>query len=243
MHGTPSWSYLWRGVAPALAERFSVYLLDLAGYGDSGRHEGQDMSVAAQSRVLARLLDLWGLERPALVGHDIGGAIVLRTHLLEHRPAGRIALVDAAFFRPWNTPATRHMRAHLDAYRTMPSHLYERIVESHIATAVVRPLAPEALDAYLRPWRGPAGQAAYFRKIEQWRDEHLAEVEPLLGSIAEPVLVLWGEEDAWLHPGLAQRFAREIPGARAVVLPGAGHFAPEDVPEAVVRELEAFLLG
>lgn len=241
VHGTPSWSFVWRGVAPHLAERHSVYLLDLVGYGDSERREGQDMSVAAQSAALAELLEAWGLEEPALVGHDVGGAIVLRAHLVEGRRASCIALVDAAVFNPWNTPATLHMKAHLDAYRTMPLHIYERIVAGHLATAVHRPLSDEALEAYLRPWRGREGQAAYFRKITQWRDEHMAVLEPLLPTLDVPVLVLWGEEDRWLAPELTERFVQTIPGARTTLIPAAGHFAMEDAPEAVAAELAAFL--
>jgi pimeloyl-ACP methyl ester carboxylesterase len=243
VHGTPSWSYVWRRVVAGLAERFSVYLLDLVGYGDSERREGQDMSVAAQSRALAGLLDLWALERPALVGHDIGGSVVLRAHLVEGHPASRLALVDAAVLLPWNTPATRHMEEHLEAYRTMPAHIYERVVSAHLATAVHRPLGPETLDAYLRPWRGPEGQAAYFRKIEQWRDEDMAVLTPLLGTLDVPVLVLWGTEDAWLSPETGERLAAAIPGARLELIEAAGHFAMEDEPAAVADKLVAFLAG
>ena len=241
VHGTPSWSYVWRGVVPPLAERFSVYLLDLIGYGDSERREGQDMSVGAQSRALAELLDRLGLERPALLGHDIGGAVVLRAHLVEGHPAGRMALVDAAVLLPWNTPATMHMKEHLEAYRTMPAHIYERVLSAHLATAVHRPFAPETLEAYLRPWRGREGQAAYFRKIGQWRDEDMAALTPLLGTIDVPVLVLWGAEDAWLSPETGKRLANEIPGARLEVVAGAGHFAMEDQPAAIAAKLAAFL--
>jgi pimeloyl-ACP methyl ester carboxylesterase len=243
VHGTPSWSYVWRGVVGALAKRFSVYLLDLIGYGDSEQRDGQDMSIAAQSRVLAELLDVWGLERPALVGHDIGGSIVLRAHLVDGHPASRLALVDAAVLLPWNTPATVHMREHLEAYRTMPAHIYERVVSAHLATAVQRPLEPETLDAYLRPWRGQEGQAAYFRKIEQWRDEDMAVLAPLLATIDVPVLVLWGAEDAWLSPETGERLAAAIPGARLELVDGAGHFAMEDEPAAVAERLASFLSG
>jgi pimeloyl-ACP methyl ester carboxylesterase len=171
----------------------------------------------------------------------VGAAVVLRAHLVEGRAAGRLVLADAAVLLPWNTPATQHMKRHLEAYRTMPPHLYERIVAGHLATAVARPPAPEALAGYLRPWQGTEGQAAYFRKIEQWRDGDMAVLEGLLGRVDVPTLVLWGTEDAWLSPALADRLAAAIPGARRALVPGAGHFVMEDDPDAVVRELLAFL--
>lgn len=85
MHGTPWSSFNWRHLIPALARWWTVYFYDLAGYGQSEKYPGQDVSLARQNRVLAGLLDRWELESPFVVGHDFGGTIVLRTHLLEQR--------------------------------------------------------------------------------------------------------------------------------------------------------------
>jgi pimeloyl-ACP methyl ester carboxylesterase len=41
VHGTPSRSYIWRNVAPRLADRFTLYVFDLLGFGQSERREGQ----------------------------------------------------------------------------------------------------------------------------------------------------------------------------------------------------------
>jgi hypothetical protein len=89
VHGTPSRSYLWRGVVGRLAESHEVYVYDLVGFGELERYEGQDVSIAAQGRVLAELVEAWDLEEPAVAGHDIGGGIVLRAHLLEGFLFGR----------------------------------------------------------------------------------------------------------------------------------------------------------
>ena len=62
VHGTPSSSYLWRGVAGRLASNRTVYVYDLPGYGVSEQREGQDVSIGAQTAVLAELLEHWGLE-------------------------------------------------------------------------------------------------------------------------------------------------------------------------------------
>lgn len=240
VHGTPSWSFLWRGVVPLLARSFTVYVLDLLGYGASLLGPPNDMSISAQGRMLGELLEQWNLAAPGLVGHDIGGATVLRAHLLEGRPAGGIVLLDAVALNPWNTRTTRHMRAHLDAYRSMPPHLYEEIVKAHLRTAVYRPLDAETLDAYLRPWRGEDGQAAYFRKIEQWTEEDVGAIESLLPTLRPRVRILWGEDDRWLDRDVARRLQNLIPDAEFRLVPSAGHFAPEDNPDAVAREIGAF---
>jgi pimeloyl-ACP methyl ester carboxylesterase len=119
VHGTPMRSYLWRKVMPALAENHSVYVYDLLGYGESEKTEGQDVSIPAQACVLRELVEAWGLEEPAVAGHDIGGGIVLRSHLLEEVPFGRIAVLDAVVLTPWLSrpmSTTWHIREYSEAY-------------------------------------------------------------------------------------------------------------------------------
>lgn len=75
LHGTPFSSYVWRGVARALATNHRVYVWDMPGYGTSEMSDGQDVSLAAQGRVFTELLTHWGLDEPSVAAHDFGGAL------------------------------------------------------------------------------------------------------------------------------------------------------------------------
>jgi len=243
VHGTPTRSYLWRNVTPTLAERNSVYVYDLLGFGESERKEGQDLSIAAQARLLDELVDAWGLERAAVVGHDIGGSVALRSHIVERTVYSRIALVDAVVVTPWMPEANQHFEAHMDAYRTIPPHLFEAIVAAHFREAMSPQMDGGAWEAYLSQWRGEEGKLAFLREEEGLREGDTAELEPRLGEVDVPVLVVWGEQDAWLHPSQADRLGEAIPNSRVKKIPGVGHFVPEDAPEELARELSAFLAG
>ncbi|HKH11420.1 MAG TPA: alpha/beta hydrolase [Rubrobacter sp.] len=240
VHGTPSRALIWRGVVERLAERHAVYVYDLPGFGESEKYEGQDVSVAAQGRALAELVEVWGLEEPAVAGHDIGGGIVLRAHLLEGVSFRRISLLDAVVLTPWGTPALGHVREHLGAYRTMPTGVFEAYVAARLRETTSRPMDEGAFDAYLSQWRGSDGQAAYLRKDAALVERDTAEVEPLLGDVRAPVEVVWGEEDAWLDPSQAEILARKIPGSNTRLVSGAGHFVTEDAPERVAEVLAEF---
>jgi pimeloyl-ACP methyl ester carboxylesterase len=243
VHGTPSRSYIWRDVVAALAERHEVYVYDLLGFGESERFEGQDVSIAAQGRALAELVGAWGLGEPMIAGHDIGAAAVLRAHLLEGVPFGRIALLDALVFTPWGTPALRHVKEHLGCYRSMPLGVFEAYVAARLRQTTHRPMDGEAFEAYLSQWRGEEGQAAYLRKDEALLERDTAEVEPLLGSIGVPALVLWGGEDRWVDPSEADRLGGQLPGSELDIVPGAGHFVMEDAPQEVAEVLSGFFSG
>ncbi len=240
VHGTPSWSYLWRNVVPSLARDFTVHVLDLPGYGDSPIPDVGDVSIASHATALVELLDLWGLEAPAAAGHDIGGAILLRTHLLHRRAFERLALIDAVVLAPWITPTTRHIQAHLDVYRTMPNHIFDRVAAAHLRTAVHGIFDEGAFAAYHERWQGVAGQAAYLAKVASFDEQHTRQFEAQLETIRVPVLVAWGANDAWLDPALADRLGAQIPGSTVRVIAEAGHFAMEDAPVEVTQTLLNF---
>ncbi len=240
VHGTPTYSYIWRDVALRLADRFSVYVFDLLGFGQSERREGINVSIPAQARLLAELVDALGLDAPSVAGHDIGGAIALRAHLLEGVPFGSIALVDSVALRPWISPTTRHVKAHLDVYETMPTDVFEAIVASYLRTAAYRSLGDDAFAAYMDQWKGELGQRLYLQKDAKLDEDDTADFESLLPSIAVPVRIVWGEQDAWLAPTIAQRLHETIPASDLVLLPETGHFAMEDSPQEVAATLFDF---
>jgi pimeloyl-ACP methyl ester carboxylesterase len=242
VHGTPSRSHLWRGVVPALADRSAVYVYDLLGFGDSEKGEGQDVSLAAQARLLGELVEAWGLDAPAIAGHDVGGAIALRAYLLEEVRFGRTALLDAVVLTPWLSrpkSSTWHVVKYAEAYEAMPEHLFGAFFSAYLKESGSR-LSEGAFEAYLAQWREDEGRRAFVRQAAQLEERHTAEIEPLLGSIEVPVLVVWGEEDSWLDPAQADRLHEAIPNSSLRKIPGSGHFVPEDAPDEVAWELVTF---
>ncbi|MDP9260614.1 MAG: alpha/beta hydrolase [Actinomycetota bacterium] len=241
VHGTPSSTYLWRQIIPELANVRTVYAYDLLGYGLSEKRDGQDVSLGAQTRLLAQLLDHWELEEPAIVGHDFGGAITLRTHLLERRLFSAIALLDPVALGPWGTTFFQLVRDNVGVFQQIPATIHRAIVAAYLRGAFHRPMSDEALAPYVDPWLGTAGQNAFYRQIAQADQRFTDEVEELYGQIRAPVLILWGEEDGWIPVQTAHRLQALIPDSELQLVPAAGHFLQEDAPEVVAGHLVRFL--
>jgi pimeloyl-ACP methyl ester carboxylesterase len=245
VHGTPVRSYLWRNIVPALAESHSVYAYDLLGYGESEKGEGQDVSIPVQARLLGELAEAWGLDAPAIAGHDIGGGIVLRAQLLEGVGFSSIAVLDAVVLTPWLSEprsSTWHVREYEEAYEAMPDHLFGAFFSAYLGETNSN-LGEEAFEVYLAPWRGEGGRRAFVRQALQFEERHTGEIEPWLGSVEVPVLVAWGEEDGWLDPSQAPRLREEIPGSELELISEAGHFVQEDAPEEIAKALASFFSG
>ncbi|RFC78531.1 alpha/beta hydrolase [Streptomyces sp. AcE210] len=240
VHGTPASSYLWRDVVSLLAHEHTVYVWDLLGFGNSRLAPGLQPSIARQARTLAELAEHWGLDSPSLVGHDIGGGVVARAHLMEQLPVRRLAFVDAAILGPWNTPFTEHQQRHADAYRTMPADVFGELISARFRTATHRPMSAETANAYLAPWAGQDGQQRWMDQVTAVSFEDTREVMERLGEITAPTLVLWGDQDQWIDPAIGTRIAAAIPGATRATVPGAGHFAAEDNPHDTAQALMRF---
>ncbi len=241
VHGTPSRAAAWRDVAPALSAGHRVYVYDLLGFGESERRVEQDVSVARHGEVLAELIRLWGLDAPALIGHDIGGATVLRAHLVEGVPVSRLALIDAVVLRPWITPPTRSMQHDTGRYRTLPDDDLAAVIREHLETATVRRLPDDLYGLLFDQWAGADGQALYLRNI-RWLDEADTDpVEQRLAALRAPVRVVWGSDDAWLPVSTSHRIAAAIGSPPPTIIEGAGHFSMLDRPDAVIAALREFL--
>ena len=215
-------------------------MYDLLGYGESEKGEGQDVSIPAQARLLGELVEAWGVEEPAIAGHDIGGGIVFRAHLLEGVRFSRIAVLDAVMLIPWLSrpmSTTWHVRAHPEAYRSMPDHLFAAFLSAYLGETNSG-IGGEAFGAYLAPWRGEGG-----RRALQFEERHTEEVGPRLGSVEVAVLVVCGEKDGWLDPSQAPRLRDQIPGSRLEIVPRAGHFVQEDASDEVAEVLKGFFSG
>ncbi|MCA1226888.1 MULTISPECIES: alpha/beta fold hydrolase [unclassified Saccharopolyspora] len=241
LHGTPFSSFVWRGVARALAPHYRVHVWDMPGYGTSEKCDGQDVSLAAQGRVFAELLEHWGLERPAVVAHDFGGAVALRAHLLHGAEYERLAVVDPVALAPWGSPFFRLVGENVPVFEQLPPAMHRALVREYIRSAGHRGLDDPLVDALAEPWLGEHGQPAFYRQIAQADQRFTDEVQGCYDRLRMPTLVCWGAEDTWIPVGKAHELAGLIPGSELRLIPGAGHLVQEDAPAELAAALFAFL--
>ena len=241
LHGTPFSSVVWRDIAAALAHTHQVHVWDMLGYGQSEMREGQDVSLAAQQGIFASLLEHWGLVEPTVIAHDFGGAVALRTHLLNQVSYRALALVDPVALAPWGSPFFRLVRDNAAVFRQLPEHLHAALVREYVSSASGPGLHPATLDRLVLPWLEGEGQAAFYRQIAQADQRYTDEVEPRYTDITLPVLVCWGEDDTWIPVAKGEQLADVIPGARLRRIPRAGHLVQEDAPAELTAALMEFL--
>jgi pimeloyl-ACP methyl ester carboxylesterase len=240
-HGTPWSSVVWEQVAADLEHSRTVYLWDMPGFGRSSIVGGQDVSIAAQIRALIELLDVWDLDRPAVIAHDIGGAVALGAHLLHRRSLKTLVLIDIVTLRPWGSPFFRLVRDHAEVFMELPPTLHEGLLRAYISGASYRGLDTPTQEALLAPWLSAVGQQAFYAQIAQCSNHDTDPIVDRLAEVTTPTTILWGIEDSWIPAEQASRLAAAIPDAHFTLLSNAGHLVQYDAPGPLADHLRAAL--
>lgn len=249
IHGTPSSSYIWRGVVPGLTEAgYRTHVFDLLGYGLSERPPDPevDTSITGQVAVLEGLLDEWGLDTFHLVAHDIGGGIAQRFGVRSTERLRSLTLIDVVSFDSYPSERTRQqMVAGLEKLERTPhaehrEHFRDWLLSTHSDPAN---FDPDALDVYLDFISGPIGQPSFFRhQVAHYDPRHTLEISYRLDRLGQvPVQLLWGADDTWQVTDWARRLQSAIPGSDLRLIERCGHFAPEERPAEVAAGIVEFL--
>lgn len=259
LHGYPQTHVMWHKIAPKLAERFTVVMPDLRGYGDSEKPAPDERHVNYSKRVMAQdqidMMRALGFARFQCVGHDRGGRVLHRLCLDHPSAVERAAMLDIG--------PTASMYAHTDkAFATayfhwffliQPPDLPERMIGADPDYWLGRLLGrwssqagvftDEAVAEYRRCFRDPRGISA---TCEDYRAAATIDLEhdrvDAEKRVTCPLLVLWGAEGVVGRMFDALALWREkAPDVRGHALP-CGHFIPEEAPREILAALHDFLV-
>lgn len=245
LHGNPSWGYLWRKVATALAGApLRLVMPDLIGLGLSDKpRRAEAHTLANHARWVGALIDALGLQGLVFVGQDWGGPIGLRA--LADRPERAAALVLANTVIGPPRPGFRATAFHRFARLPLVSDLAFRLggVPQNAMTlaqgdrASIRGEVARAYRWPLRRLRDRVAPLALARMVpDSLRHPSVPELQRCLDFVdgfSGPIALVWGERDPIL--GRVLGFVeKRLPQAR-VTRTRAGHFLQEEVPDAIAE--------
>jgi 3-oxoadipate enol-lactonase len=230
LHSLGTSLHVWDRPATLLARGRRLIRPDLRGHGLTSVPTGP-YTIEAMAHDALALLDARGIERIAVCGLSIGGAIAQALAALAPARVSALILCDTAMHFP--PPALWHERA-----RIARTHGMEPLVAPVLARWVTPAFQddPEAegLRAMLRR-TAPEGYAAAAEALAH------ADLRASTAQLRLPTLVLVGEHDAATPPSAAAAIAAAIPGARMAALAGAAHLPTVERPADVADAISAFL--
>lgn len=248
VHGTPTWSFLYRHLVKGLRERCRCVVPDHLGFGLSDKPAGDAYRPADQARRLAAFVAALDLQDVTLVVHDYGGPIGLAYALDRPDNVRHLVLFNTWM---WSFAGDRRYERAGRVLGSRPGRfLYERFGAS-LNVLFRRAIADrtrytEAVHAqYAAPQRERAARHAtwiYAREVmgsSDWyaalwrRRERLAEI---------PALLIWGLKDKAFGTCLP-RWRTVFRDAEAVELTEVGHAPPEERGPECAALIAGFLLA
>ena len=259
LHGHPQTHAIWHRVAPALARQFTLVMVDLRGYGDSGRPQSDAEHRPYSKREMAQdvlaAMRHHGFERFGVLAHDRGARVAHRLAADHPAAVDRMMLLDIA---PTLAMYERTDLAFARAYwhwffLIQPSPLPEALIESDPVRYVrstmggryagLGPFAPEAMAEYERCIALPGSARGICEDYRASAGIDLAHDREDIGAgrrLEQPLRVLWGA-----HGVVGRCFdVLALWRERAMQVSGAplpcGHYIPEEAPEALAAEALRF---
>lgn len=242
VHGIPTSPELWRHVQPRLSGRSLAW--EMPGYGSSiPDGGGLDLGLAAQAERLLAWLDHLGLDRPVLVGHDLGGGVAQIAAARAPERFSGLVLTNAVCYDSWPIPSVKAMaRAHR-VLRLLPEvALYPSFVQLLHRGHDDADVARESIGAHWRHYVAHGASRALMRQVAALDVRDTLAVADRLPHLGLPARVVWGEADRFQKVPFGERLARDL-GTPLRRIPGGRHFTPEDHPAEVGAAIEELLAG
>jgi haloalkane dehalogenase len=246
VHGTPSWSFEFRGVISRLQDRHRCVAPDHLGFGLSDRPG--EVGLLAHADNLARFVERSDLDDIHLVVHDFGGPIALP--LLETHPAriARVTIlnswfwpfedVDPSFAKQKKWLETRlmrflYLRANFSARMMVKRAWGTRAPLDRPRHAQYKNMFPTA-ESRRSTW-------ALLQAVLHSSAYYTAHAGVLDRLRSLPVQLVWGTADPFIHERHLARWRALLPAAHVVELAGVGHFVADEAADDVATALDSFL--
>jgi len=237
VHGFGADKDNWLRFARYFTERYHVIALDLPGFGDSSRpHASYDVGTQAE-RIAAFVtaLDAGPLH---LVGNSMGGHISALYAARYPQQIRSLGLFDTSGIQ---APRKSEFMALLEDGAANPLLVrspedFERLLRF---VFVEPPALPRTVKQYLAE-RAMANNAHYQAVFEQLVTRYIP-LEPELGKITAPTLLLWGDQDRVLDVSSIEVMRPLLQHPSVVIMQACGHAPMIERPAETAAHYQAFL--
>jgi pimeloyl-ACP methyl ester carboxylesterase len=224
IHGSGGDHTTWIHQYTPLKDTFNIVAVDLPGH---GRSEGPgEREVSAYAEWMKKTVDGLGLAKPVMIGHSLGAAIALSFAIRYPDQAAAVVPVGGGAKMPVSPMI-------LDGLKQDPAAVIGLAAKFAVAKANREKFAELLQESFARV----SSEILY--------GDFLAcsglDITETVGGIRIPVTVLCGAEDKMTPPPLSQFIRDRVPGARLILIEGAGHFVMLENPEAFNAALTEFV--
>jgi len=218
-------SSFWE-VAQELKKDFTVWLIDLPGFGRSSMYQ-ESYSVSDYAGIVKQFIKQHSLKKPHLLGHSLGGRVAIKLTCSDKDLIDKLVLEDSAGIRPQKGIQKAVMFSLAKVIKTITPDIFN--LKSKLRSKVYQSLGSDYDSA-----------GAMKKTLTRVLNEDQL---PEIPKIQNQTLVLWGENDnlAETSPKNAKKMYRLIKNSRLEFIENAGHIPHLENPTMFVYWLKEFL--
>lgn len=224
LHGWKQDVSTFHDIAQTLKEDFTLYLIDLPGFGRS-ENPKKPFYVSDFAEIVKRFIKKQKLKKPNLLGHSVGGNIAIKFASENGDLIDKLVLENSSGIRPKKT-------------------FFRNII--YICAKIFKYLIPNffSLKSKIRKWLYRKLESDYLNAgllkntLTNILDEDLSSV---LSKIKNHTLIIWGEDDEQVKLKYGKMFYRLVPNSKFETLEKTGHFPHTENPQKFLYYVTDFL--
>ena len=230
LHGWGSNIKLFNGIIKLLSKKYTVYALDMPGFGESDEPK-EAWNVDNYVDFVLDFLKKMNISSAHLLGHSFGGRVIIK--MVTRKPVGfkplKLMLVDSAGIKP---KKSLKQKAKIRVYK---------ISKGFFSLKPMKKLFPDAIEN-MRKKNGSADYNAASPIMRACLVKVVNEdLTHLLSQIKQSTLLIWGDKDTATPLSDAQLMEKLIPDAGLVVVKGSGHYSFIEQPVFVHRVIASYM--
>jgi haloalkane dehalogenase len=247
VHGTPTWSYLYRNLIRDLRRDYRVIALDKLGFGLSGKPTDFGYTPADQARVIAAFIEKLGLTDITMVVHDYGGSTGLSYALDHPQNVKRLVIFNTWMWSlrddPQKAMVGRFLGSPLGRMLCMRFNMEVNVIFPYAFSKRSR-LKQDVHDLYRQTSAHETSRHAiwmYGKELidsSEWYDSLWAKRDAIRNI---PALIVWGMKDPVFTRPYLEKWQSLFTDGQTVELADVGHYVQEEAPEEAVRHIRVFL--
>ncbi|MCP4715028.1 MAG: alpha/beta hydrolase [Deltaproteobacteria bacterium] len=239
VHGFGGGLFVWDKLIPLLSDNFTLYAIDLPGFGLSEKPHKGCYSMQCQAEIVQNFIKALDLQSVTIIGHSMGGVIAALCSINAPETISRLVIVEGGFYHGGAPAFVKYLFFPLQKLNARLFYTKAGRRQSLLASYSDKDLlTDELVDKYLSIGKTPNAVNALAAMM---KNEGAATHEGISSRVTHPTLLVWSPENKNNPLSDGKRLQREINGSELAIIKNSGHYIQDEQPEALAAEMINFL--
>ena len=246
VHGTPTWSFLYRGFIRELSKNYRCIAIDHLGFGLSEKPEQFSFTPEDHSRNLSEFILKMDLKNITLVVHDFGGPIGLSAGIKHAERINKVVMMNTWLWETKNDKDALKVDKIINSWLGRTLYLnfnFSPKVLLKKGFADKKNLSKNVHKHYISPFPNKSSRyplLAIGEALVGSSDWYEAQWQQLEALANKEWMIIWGMEDQFITPRYLEKWKQRLPKAQVREMK-CGHFVQEEKTEEAFAVVRAFL--